>query len=295
MLCQINKINLGQRIRIDVGDIQELADSIKKYGLLHPIVIDEDYNLVAGGRRLLACEKLGWKTIEVTELKTLTPRELKVLELEENIKRKDFTEIEKSRALASLAELKAEELRELAEHEARYVTVNGPTIEDISKWPDTKEFISESENNSKVGRKDKPDGLKNIAREIGVPVTSIHDARQHVKAVDKYPELEQEPKYKAIETARELDKGNVVSVEFKPKDDFSRENTKKIDKMTDTLLDIAYLDADDETLRVWRETAIDETLADHYLSRIEEGLPKLIKIQKFLKEVKANGKKHDIR
>jgi ParB-like chromosome segregation protein Spo0J len=40
-------------------DIDSLADSIKKYGLLYPILVDENYNLMDGMRRIEAYEKLG--------------------------------------------------------------------------------------------------------------------------------------------------------------------------------------------------------------------------------------------
>ncbi len=44
---EIEKIKIGNRFRKDTGSLEELKDSIKEIGLLQPIVIDEDNNLIA--------------------------------------------------------------------------------------------------------------------------------------------------------------------------------------------------------------------------------------------------------
>ena len=67
----IAKIWMGVRAREDLGDIDRLAEDIAEVGLLHPIVVQErkdkekgiECDLIAGGRRLAACEKLGWENI----------------------------------------------------------------------------------------------------------------------------------------------------------------------------------------------------------------------------------------
>ena len=58
-------IKVGSRFRRDLGDIDALAKSISTVGLLHPIVINENNELIAGVRRLEACKKLGWTDIPV--------------------------------------------------------------------------------------------------------------------------------------------------------------------------------------------------------------------------------------
>jgi N6-adenosine-specific RNA methylase IME4 len=49
-----NKIKVGERYRINLGDIKSLAADINERGLLHPIVVDLKCNLIAGERRLAA-------------------------------------------------------------------------------------------------------------------------------------------------------------------------------------------------------------------------------------------------
>jgi hypothetical protein len=53
------------RARKDMGDLDALAASIRKHGLLCPIAVNSRKELVAGGRRLAAVRKLGWQRIPV--------------------------------------------------------------------------------------------------------------------------------------------------------------------------------------------------------------------------------------
>ncbi|NCS94378.1 MAG: ParB N-terminal domain-containing protein, partial [Leptospira sp.] len=69
---KISDVNIGKRVRTDYGDISALAASIQRYGLLHPIVIDDKNNLIAGERRLRAHIKLGKTDIEVRKFSELS-------------------------------------------------------------------------------------------------------------------------------------------------------------------------------------------------------------------------------
>ncbi|WP_091922827.1 ParB N-terminal domain-containing protein [Phyllobacterium sp. CL33Tsu] len=66
----IDDIEIGPRIRSDLGDIDGLAVSIGAIGLLHPIVVTPDHRLVTGERRWRACKKLEWTDIPVRILET---------------------------------------------------------------------------------------------------------------------------------------------------------------------------------------------------------------------------------
>ncbi len=106
MKVDIFKIKIGNRIREEMGDISSLENSINLYGLFNPIIINQNYELLAGARRLTACKNLGWNEIEVKIIST--KNELAKIEIEgdENFMRKDFTDfeiekiIEKKRKLA---------------------------------------------------------------------------------------------------------------------------------------------------------------------------------------------------
>ncbi|MBN1153383.1 ParB N-terminal domain-containing protein [candidate division KSB1 bacterium] len=89
----IDAIDIGNRIRHDIGDVTELKESIQAVGLLNPIIINSNNELLSGLRRLEACRQLGWTEIEVRIVETDSD-ELKNLDLEyhENIGRLDFND-----------------------------------------------------------------------------------------------------------------------------------------------------------------------------------------------------------
>lgn len=88
MEIEISKIKIGKRFRNEPGDIKSLAESIEEVGLLHPIVLDDEKNLIAGSRRINAAKSLGWKTIPYTEISI---NDNKIAEFHENAVRKNFT------------------------------------------------------------------------------------------------------------------------------------------------------------------------------------------------------------
>jgi ParB family chromosome partitioning protein len=91
MQVSIDDIIVRKRIRRDTADIESLAESLKQYGQINPIMINKRNVLIAGERRLEAAKYLGWRTINAVI--SDSPDELARLELEveENIQRRDFT------------------------------------------------------------------------------------------------------------------------------------------------------------------------------------------------------------
>ncbi len=62
---ELHKIKIGSRIRKDAGDLIPLIQSISEIGLMHPIVVDENFNLIAGFRRLTAYKRLSKKRCQL--------------------------------------------------------------------------------------------------------------------------------------------------------------------------------------------------------------------------------------
>ncbi len=58
---RVKDIKVGERFRRKLGNIDLLAQSIKEEGLLYPILVDRDGNLIDGQRRLVALKQLGIK------------------------------------------------------------------------------------------------------------------------------------------------------------------------------------------------------------------------------------------
>lgn len=158
---QISKINIENRRREDFGDIEALAESISKYGLFHPIIVDDENNLIAGERRLRACQILEWFDIPVKAYKDLTDEERIEIELEENLKRKDFTQYELSKRIAS---------------QAKRVGENPGVIAEVG---DRQDVLSHRGTKTK-----KTTNLREISKKLGIPKSTVNRAEQHVKAVD---------------------------------------------------------------------------------------------------------------
>ena len=105
MLVPIEDIKVRKRIRKDMGDIAALADSMKRFGQISPILITKGNVLIAGGRRLEAAKSLGWTRINAVVAEI--PDELSKLEyeIEENIQRRDFTPSEAAEAVKKINRL----------------------------------------------------------------------------------------------------------------------------------------------------------------------------------------------
>ncbi len=106
-IIPISNINIGKRFRKDYGDLDDLALSIKSKGLICPIAVskidnednedneDNTFKLAAGGRRLAAHKLLELQTIPCRIYDhDLSDLELRSIELEENIKRKELGYLE---------------------------------------------------------------------------------------------------------------------------------------------------------------------------------------------------------
>ena len=102
----VSDVKVTKRFRNKFVDIDKLANSIRDFGLIHPIVIDENNSLIAGERRLKAHKKLKMEYIEVRYIKDLEDIQKKEIELEENIQRSAFTWQEEVSAKAQLHKLK---------------------------------------------------------------------------------------------------------------------------------------------------------------------------------------------
>ncbi|PID48267.1 MAG: chromosome partitioning protein ParB [Proteobacteria bacterium] len=84
------------RTHFDKSALKELSASIKKHGLLQPIIVyekDDEYILLAGERRLRATKLAKIKTIKAI-IADITSQNLRELALIENIQREDLNPIE---------------------------------------------------------------------------------------------------------------------------------------------------------------------------------------------------------
>ena len=90
---EISKIKLGNNPRKDLGDLTELTASIKEKGIIEPLVLNKDSELLAGYRRLAAATAAGLKTVPYVEIDA-KKEEITEIKLVENIQRKDLTPLD---------------------------------------------------------------------------------------------------------------------------------------------------------------------------------------------------------
>jgi ParB/RepB/Spo0J family partition protein len=105
---EIEKIIIAadrQRTEDDEDKLAELVESIKNNGLINPIVIDREHKLIAGFRRIQAYKRLDQQKIRATYFESLEALDQKIIEFDENDKRKDLTWQERARAIKEIFDL----------------------------------------------------------------------------------------------------------------------------------------------------------------------------------------------
>jgi ParB family chromosome partitioning protein len=98
------------RRRFDDGELERLADSIRRYGVLQPVVVRRaaagaarPYELVVGERRWRASQRAGRETVPAV-VQDVEPRDLLEVALVENVQRRDLNPIELAQAFRALLE-----------------------------------------------------------------------------------------------------------------------------------------------------------------------------------------------
>ena len=105
------------RKKFDEDALLELSESIKQYGVLHPLLVSDKngyYEIIAGERRWRAAKMAGLKEIPVV-IKEFSAQEVVEISLIENIQREDLNPIEEALAYKRLIEefhLKQDEIAE---------------------------------------------------------------------------------------------------------------------------------------------------------------------------------------
>lgn len=194
---EIEKININDIIQdkeqprkiFDEEQIEALASSIEKFGLLQPILvkkIGDKYQIIAGERRYRACKKLDLINIDVIVKNDENTAEIALIE---NIQRENLSPIEEASAILSLKEKKDythEELSRILGKTRVYIT-NKLRILGIDE--DTKDLleegkISEGHARALLGEKDIEQRVK-LAQKILKNGLSVRDIEKEVKKSKK--------------------------------------------------------------------------------------------------------------
>lgn len=194
--------------RKSVGDITELANSIKTMGLLQPIIVREvegRLEVVVGQRRFLACKSLGWDNIPAVVRREMTDREAMLLSLTENVQIDSLDPIEKAEATERLIENFSQDMPRTEAME-RVANELGKAISTIRTWlallqttEAVRRMVRERRIDTTIGARlagvEKP-RQEELAMTIAEVPISRKEALQAISYAKKHPEV---PPREAIE------------------------------------------------------------------------------------------------
>ena len=117
---------LQPRKDFDQDALEELAESIRSCGLLQPIIVrphNSHYRLIAGERRLRACQSLGWTEVPII-IREANDKDARRLQMLENVARKDLSPIELAHGFQQMLDegFTKEEIAECIGKSKNYVT-----------------------------------------------------------------------------------------------------------------------------------------------------------------------------
>lgn len=101
----LTEIVVGERFRKDYGDLDDLVESMQVKGVLQPITLNKHMELQAGGRRYKAAAMAGIEEIPAIIRNAEGELDLREVELDENLHRKDMEWHEKVELMARINEL----------------------------------------------------------------------------------------------------------------------------------------------------------------------------------------------
>ena len=187
------------RKNCDEDALLELAESIKQFGVLQPLLVqkkDDYYEIIAGERRWRAAKLAGVKEVPVI-IKDFSDQEVVEIALIENIQREDLNAIEEAVAYKRLMEefhLKQDEIAERVSKSRTAVTNAMRLLKLDERVQDMliQDMISPGHARTLLGIEDK-DQQYNLAMRIFDEKLSVRDTEKIVKDLQK-PKKEEKKK-----------------------------------------------------------------------------------------------------
>lgn len=208
-LVNITKVEPNReqpRKNFDEDALEELAESIKQFGLLQPILVQDRktyYEIIAGERRWRAAKKAGLKEVPVI-IKDLSEQEIVEISLIENIQRENLNPIEEAQAYKRLLtefNLKQDEVAERVAKSRTAVTNSMRLLKlcDNVQQMIIDDMISTGHARALITIED-PEQQYAIAQQIFDEKLSVRDVEKLVKNLNKPVKLK-----KAIATDKSLE------------------------------------------------------------------------------------------
>ena len=190
------------RKNFDEQAMKELADSIKKHGVIMPIVVNDNhdgtYMIIAGERRFRATKLAGLETIPVV-IRNYSEREIKEISLIENLQREDLNPIEAATAMKELMTTYKLTQDELAERIGKSRPAIANTLRLLNLCPDVMNMVADGKLSAGHARTivllPEADQIK-FAAEAVRNQSSVRELEKKVRAFTLAPEVLDERKKK---------------------------------------------------------------------------------------------------
>lgn len=183
---RIDAVKITNRHRKHLGNIDALAASIASIGLLHPIVVSSSNTLIAGFRRLKACESLQWSEVPV---RVIDLDSLLVAERDENTCREAFTPSEAVAIARTIEEQERENARKRQIEAGKQQGNRGKEGGRGKKKETPSENFSEGVSEEPI-LKEKPKESREIAAEaVGLSAPTYKKAEAVIKKAEENPDL----------------------------------------------------------------------------------------------------------
>ena len=192
------------RKSFDREALEQLSDSIKKFGVLQPIVVkkvDEHYEIVAGERRWRAARMAGLKEIPAV-IQNFTEREVMEISLIENIQRENLNPVEEAKAFNKLITEYSLTQDELAERVSKSRTAITNSMRLLKLCEPVQNMLAEGKITAGHARAllsiEDPAMQKKLAEQIIENSLSVRDIEKMVKNLQN-PKVPPKPKEKEDE------------------------------------------------------------------------------------------------
>jgi ParB family chromosome partitioning protein len=209
-ISQVEPNKEQPRKAFDEASLTELADSIKQYGIIQPLVVvkkDDHYVIVTGERRWRAAKLAGLKDVPVV-VKNLTEQEIMELALIENIQREDLNPIEEAVAYQRLMQEFHMTQDEIAKKVSKSRTAITNMIRLLKLDKDVREMLISHQITSGHARAllglENLDEQYDLATRIVEEGLSVRDTEELVRTMNQVPEVKEQKKVDAVTSQSEI-------------------------------------------------------------------------------------------
>ena len=195
------------RKAFDEVQLEELADSIRKYGVLQPLLVQkkgESYEIIAGERRWRAAMLAGLKTIPAV-IREYSPQQAMEIALIENVQREDLNPIEEALAYQRLMQEFSLKQEEIAERVSKNRTTITNSMRLLNLAPEVQQMLIEGRIASGHARAllavTDPYQQLELAKKVELERMSVREVEKAVKLLGKE---KKEKKKSQVDEAVEL-------------------------------------------------------------------------------------------